>query len=815
MPRQTLSLNGFIGINNVKDSRDIADQELASSTNVMFDKQGALRTAGSFVTMTTTGLSGNTSYNGAGNGLFYIESDRALSASGSHVMPNYNNGSYIQYGKFYQAGGSEPAQVRFEGSSSFLAHFSVGDKIKISGSNIAGTNVIRTLTAKGTYGFPHMQSYLGVNGAWSGTGYSTTQITVTRVPRDGELIFLKPYSNSTTTASNRLIKIWNSFENAWANPGIQTTADNDEINGEFLPRYYYADLALRVSDTNLSNGSRIKWYGFIERNHFGGYPHLGWFVKNNTLSAPTGGFRSSNTPTTANAINWVITFNTYGESEWIEGVYDLAHTFIYDDIQESKLFEFTGSSSTAYMTVPAGSYVAFQAKCLAPFDERISGSRLYCRLTGSDDDWVFAAEVDFAKGIKSSFSSEYKAGFTGGGWERVSEVSASFRQNVDTFESINGFPSDLSAIALGKIGESWKLSCVANRRVFIANLKIQEGDDAKTYGDRIMYSEIGKYDTFPSYNFIDVVKGDAEVYTALVEYGDRLLAFKNNTLFILNVANPSPTSWFLEKTFRHKGVKHAEAVFRSEDGVIWVNEAGCWVYNGDKIQNLIENKLDPISNYSSSSEHGLSWRDFYTTGSIVGYSPRFKQILVLNNCGGSAAKVVYCYDIRTSSWSLLTDNQDFFSTSEYSNFILDGNGDLVIMTDGGTIRKYSPVSSGKGSNKIEFITKYHDFKVPNQMKKIYKVAVTYRSSVTQADILTARYINKNGGMQNSTFGSNLFNPLTLAVHANWGVAVFEPISALQCQSIQFRIKAPSAGTIEINEIMIYYRTKKTIVKSGV
>jgi len=812
MPRQSLILNQFLGVNNVRDSRDITDQELASSTNLMFDKQGALRTAGAFTTMPTTGLSGNTSYMGAGNGLFYIESDRALSAGGTHTVPDYSG----NFGQFYNAAGPIAPQLRYEQDSSFTANFTIGDKIKITGSSVSGTNVIRTVIAKGTYGFSHIQSYLGVSSPWGSTGSSSTEITIKRIPRDGELIWLKPKSNSTTTADNREIKIWNSYENAWALSGIRPTEQNDEIVGEFLPRYYYADLALRVADTNLSNGSRIIWYGFIERNHFGDNPHLGWFVKNNTLDAPTGGAKSVNFAGVAGVINWDILTPVNPDSDWIEGIYDLAHTYIYDDSQESKLFEFAGSSATTYFTVAAGEAVSFKAKCNALFDERHSGSRLYCRLKDSDDDWILAAEVHFSKGIKSSLSSEFKPGFTSSTVNLYNSATAiSLRHNLDTYESLNGFPSDLEAISLGKIGESWKVSCVANRRVFIANLKIQEGDDAKTYGDRIMYSEIGKYDTFPSYNFIDVVKGDAEVYVALVEYGDRLLAFKNNTLFVLNIANPSPTSWFLEKTFKHKGVKHAEAVFRTEDGVIWVNEAGCWVYNGEQILNLIDNKLDPIHSHSGSAEHGQSWVDFYTTGSIVGYSPKYKQIFILSNCGGSSAKTVYCFDIRTKSWSLLTDSSDFFSTPEYSNFILDGNGDLVIMTDGGAIKKYSPQAAGKQAGVIELITKYIDFNEPNNMKKIYKVAITYRSSVTQANILTCRYINKNGGMQNSDFSSNLFDSITLAVHSNWGVAVFKPTSALQCQSVQFKINAPSAGTIEINEIMIYYRLKKTIVKSGV
>lgn len=59
-----------------------------------------------------------------------------------------------------------------------------------------------------------------------------------------------------------------------------------------------------------------------------------------------------------------------------------------------------------------------------------------------------------------------------------------------------------------------------------------------------MFSESNKFDVFPDTNTIDVSKGDAEEYTALEYYADRLLAFKHKTLHIINIASPSPSGWF-------------------------------------------------------------------------------------------------------------------------------------------------------------------------------------------------------------------------------------------------------------------------------
>lgn len=819
MPRQTFVLNKFLGINNVKDSRDIADHELTKTANLMFDKQGAMRTAGQFTEYLTTNFSGDSSSNSAGNGLFYIESDRSLETPISEVIDDYHGGSACC--KFYSSGTASGLPSLRHGTVDVYNAFDVGDKIRIEGSDQQGTNGIRTILEKWSYGFTGIQKYdLGLSGIadWGGgTVDSGDDVTITKYHNTGDRIWVKPKSATSSTAANLQARIFSENEEDWADYSIQPIAEDEGVIGDFKPRYYFADLALRVSDSNYLNGSRVKWFGFIERNHFGNEPYLDWITKNNDLAPPAESQLSASYPATAQRIYWRIVNSTPGatdpESEWVDADYECAMSFIYDDIQESKLYDMADSGGTSVFNVPAGDIVTISAKCLSPFNARISGARLYCRGKGSDDDWSFLAELDLSKGIKTTLSGDFISGFSvGGANEYTSEASASLRQNLDTYQSINGFSPDLDTITLGSVGDSWGTSCVANRRVFIANLNIYDGqiNGPRRYGDRIMYSEIGKYDTFPSHNYIDVVKGDAEEYIALLEYGDRLMAFKHNTLFILNIANPSPTAWFLEKTFKYKGIKHPEAAFRTEDGVVWVNDAGCWIYNGEQIINLIDNKIDTVQSYTGSDEHQYSWKDFYTEDSIVGYSPKYKQILVLRNSAGTSINAVFLYDIKTQSWAYIRDASTFFGNVVYSNFILDGDGELAIMTTGGDIKYYDPVSVACNA---EFITKFIDLGSPNNIKKIYKVAITYKSEVTQAEPLTCRYIDKAGTMVNSAFSVDQFDPVTLAVKADWEIAVFTPVSSLTCQSIQFKMRFPSSGTIDINEIMVYYRTKKRVVKN--
>jgi len=733
MPKKTFTFNQFLGINNVKDSRDIADNELPKAANLMFDKQGAIRTAGQFEEYSTTNLSGDVSNNAPGGGLFYFEGDRTLEDPISYTtdtqIPVIGGPPGYTKAIFFEAS-NDRCVMNFSIPDPDAANFNVGDKIKITGSSVAGTNRIKTILYKVTFAYVdggpaiYYDSFI-LNGSWgtAGTNNSSTFITISKFNViSGEQVWIKPKEYDSSTYTDYDIMVWNSSDEDWASHSIINTTSDNNISGVFLPKYYYADLALRVSDANLENTGYIKWFGFIDRTHFGGEPYLGWFTKDNNLAAPTESRISSSYPATAELIYWDIDTSTPGgtdpESEWVDADYECAMSFIYDGVQESLLYDMADSAGTSVFNVPLGDVVTVEAKSLSPFNERISGARLYCRAEGSDDEWSFLAELDLSKGIKTSLSSNFKGGWTAGGAnEFTSELVTSLRQNLDTYQSINGFESDIDSVALGLIGENWKTACVSNRRVFVANVSAYNSQSESNihYCDRILYSEIGKYDTFPSHNYIDVVKGDAEEYVALLEYGDRLMAFKHNTLFILNIANPSPTAWFLEKTFKYKGIKHPEAAFRTEDGVVWVNEAGCWVYNGEQIINLIDNKIDTVQSYISSDEHQYSWKDFYTENSIVGYSPKYKQILVLRDCSGAGTNAVFLYDIKTQSWTYIRDATTLFGNVVYSNFILDGDGELAIMTTGGDIRYYDPESVACNT---EFTTKFIDLGFPNNKEDI-------------------------------------------------------------------------------------------------
>ena len=806
MPKQTYTLNDFSGgINNIKDSRDIADNQCAKIVNLMVDKQGAIRTAGSFTAYpdsgTTENLSGDSSDNQKGNGLFYFESDFGSLAT----TDTTTDSGATQFGTFYAPTANQFSQK----DSDVYAAFDVGDKVSISGSdNNDGIYTIigkidTSLASHGRYRFNFLEDMT--------SEITDSAITIKSHSQYGAKFWMKPRDSNGSTAANLEISKWDSESEDWSHADdiIPMTSDT-YVQGTFQPVYYAVDNAVRMSDSNFLNGSKIKWHGYIERGHPDQFYH-GWITKDNDLLAPTAGNdvnidSSASYPDTAGVgLHWLILTPADTSSTWIAETYETGMTFIYDENQESKITEM--ESGSVEFTVAAGDSVTIKAQMFTPYNARISGSRLYCRVSGSDEEWILLAEAHFTKGIKATLDGDYNSGWTvASANQYYSATVTSLAQNLDTYETINGRSSSVKSIALGKVGELWKCAVVCNRRAFLANVKTQdEGtttSDSKHYGDRILYSDVGKFDTFPSYNFIDVVKGDSEEYVALVEYGDRLLAFKQKTLFVINVASPDPTGWFLEKTFKHNGVRHKEAVFRSEDGVIWANSGGCWYYNGSNIVNLVENKLDTVNAANSNAEHGLSWKDFYDVDTIVGYSPKYKQVIVLQDCsGGTNPMNTLIYDFRTKSWVQNSDQSTFFDNVVYSNFVLDGDGELAVMTTGGVIRYYTPASSASTSGTL-LITKFLDFGDPYRLKKVYKVGLSYKSSAAQADPLEIRYIDASGDMQSF---ADIDGSVDFANKTEWNVAMFTAGTPVTCQALQLRLNPPDAGTIDINEIMIDYR----------
>jgi len=471
------------------------------------------------------------------------------------------------------------------------------------------------------------------------------------------------------------------------------------------------------------------------------------------------------------------------------------------------------------------------------YPDRVSGGRIYIRETETNNDWILFADIDITKGVRATLNGDYKpwvqdladgAGVqnfritsstntttANRGFHATTPASNYFilkhkAPSLDTYASINGFPQSTRQISFGDAGTGYKTATVCNRRAFVANVLYNDGalaseDEFDHFGDRIMFSEIGKYDTFPNTNFIDVTVGDGEDYVKLENYSDRLLAYKQRTLQILNIASPSPANWFLEDTVEFGGIANPYSICKGEAGVVWANLNGLFLYNGSQVINLLEGKI-------SANE----WATFCANKEMtLGYEPKEDQVIIIDRADSSLHG--YVYNLKTNAFSYgkhIAPNASGSFTPIITNFVNTSNGQLVVAYD-----VQSTDVGGAGNNKVHFTewdntpstfnhykltTPDFNFGNPSTLKKIYKIYIHYRSTenVTITAAMIFYQINQNNSWVAFNSGSM---PRSESTGAGYDIAVITPSSPFTCQSVALKIEPTVTTGLYINDIQIEYR----------
>ena len=168
----------------------------------------------------------------------------------------------------------------------------------------------------------------------------------------------------------------------------------------------------------------------------------------------------------------------------------------------------------------------------------------------------------------------------------------------------------------------YKHAVLVNRALYVGNVQVfkRSNGSIKVEGDSMYKSAINQFDSFADYSKIEAAVSDGEDITALAEFADKILQFKQNTLYIINVGGSVE---LLEGTHRHKGVSSPAAVCKTDYGVAWANEHGCYLYDGKNIINLLEKQgLQKIKE--------SEWQSFVVIP-MVGYFPRKRQLIVVDD----------------------------------------------------------------------------------------------------------------------------------------------------------------------------------------
>ena len=501
------------------------------------------------------------------------------------------------------------------------------------------------------------------------------------------------------------------------------------------------------------------------------------------------------------------------------GIYEFYHSYLYDEEkQESLPFKFTdtGSGNVNKLNITGDSVLLNFDSYINPYNsagspvytlsKRIVGSRLYYKLE-ENDNFYLIGELDFIdKGFKWFPEGDTLAysmtNVTGDGTptgetfyktcaivKGITPLSANF---IDTFKTVNGYSGSVKSIEA-----KFKTAVVQGRRTYIGNVR----QDGKNYPDRIIKSQINKFDVFPDkIGAIDVVVNDGESIVKLETFADRILQYKEKTLYIINVAENVD---FLEETVEGKGVAFDYHVVKTDFGIAWFNKLGAYLYTGKEVINLLEKQGRRLLSESyweafvTDAEDGTA-DDLDMSSAHIGHIPQSKQILIRNENTD-----VLVYDFVIQAWTRSEDTAYEMFSAGVTNFANNANRELFYLTNSDAdvmTWNTSPPSTGI----IKYVTKDIDFGQPSVRKKVYKVYVSYTSG--SGGVPTFKY-----GVNGDTTPTN--TPTSVTAFANsqpeWTQAEYKFGSdANNCYSIQLLFGESSVGGgFKINDITIVYRMK--------
>lgn len=545
----------------------------------------------------------------------------------------------------------------------------------------------------------------------------------------------------------------------------------DAGSGTAYARYYFANGALRVYDKERSSTFHTRWIGHIKRDLFGetsGTQSLNlWHSTTTKLMKPTtatysetagseepGGYMFSGDGTSHQVVNTVTTadkfkidfrWNDHVTGTWIASTdYRFYLSYIYDGFQESPLSEPTGmaiATGVKNQSLFMGVHIDYYSGSAYNFNPRITGGRVYY----SDPDEGHGTkyhllDIDFVKGCKkfdentwtnwseetSDSVYECPAGIiatsTSDAFAAVANIfTFSDMPKSITYEMLNGYAPEEVTDA------KFKCHTIFNNRAYIGNI-IQDGI---TYNDRIIRSPINfegnpQYDTFPATHKMDIAANDGDSIVALEGFGDRLLIFKEKSVYVINVAQDGAE--FVENRFEGIGIKHYTQVTQTEFGIAWVNGQGCYLYSEGMPINLSEKiSMQPNAHAPNMAWSGVSENKIPS----IGYMVKEKKLLIVLGLVKNYSNDSWIYDFKTKSWTLAGGAFASYFNAR-SNFATSSDGKIYFSEQrSGKVDSYywddSPKDSSSGTGEVRMITPDIDFGHPGIRKKIYKVYLNFRS----------------------------------------------------------------------------------------
>lgn len=491
---------------------------------------------------------------------------------------------------------------------------------------------------------------------------------------------------------------------------------------------------------------------------------------------------------------------------WEEGDYEFTYTLL--DYQKNESLPHVFSTGLSNATIGHGKYfsdVGLQINTSEAFRKKEKGFRIYTRKKSTNDKFILFLDADYERGVRRNLFEEFTAwtnsgnyGDSGAAYSKVESLKIKV-PSLETFESINGYSQEEKSISFGTDG-GYKCAAICSSRAWVANVRKND----ELFNDRIYYTLPNRYTTFPDTFYLDIGINDGDSFTAIHGLGNRILAFKQKKLYVINVSSSSEAGWFLEGEYEGMGCISQEAVTKTPFGVCWVNNSGVFVFNGQSAPTELTAKLDD-----------KIWYDGQVLSSAqlqpaIGYNNKYKQLLVFQDASYTTngnidtENKIWVFDFATQSWGTTDILFNIFSeggasVAQISNFLESYDG--VYYFEGLTNHKknLAVVTGDYGTNPIDVRTKDIDFEKPGLLKKIFNVIITARDAAANTTLTLSYALD----------GSTSYTDLTgqAVNNAQYDIKTFTV--GQTCQSIAFKIT--SSAKIEINDVTVEYRIRRTRV----
>lgn len=782
MSKKSLVIDDFSGgLTNDPSKTDLLDNEAVTANNLDLSKDGAITIIGNFANVTATSWSSKVDAIATispGYGLYVFSSD--YDPSGSVGFTDYilfagkSTANHKRIQIFSTTGGVMDFQDTTENyvtiassdtSAFYPTFYYIDNSLRVFDGNHASTKSVSKLVTL-------------VNSThFSGTTHATSYA--------GWYIVSLPLASPTSGVVSRCI----TGTNVDGTPGSthlnsSGTAGDQEWTSGLVGHSIFDD-----SDSKLVLITAFNSATEIE-----------------TQTISTTVWATYNIFPIANANNANVDITVYGSTvtffgdagSFVTGRYKFGISHIFSDGQESPVKELEGHIDagvpTSDGTAPYTMTVTFLLH--GSYSPWISGLRLYGKNDYDDDGtWYYLATCDLERGVYvdlvspsyTTFNLRTPASATTG---TINSILLYAGVNIkglgaDTYNSITGRLQSTGVTVSGKS------VVIANRTAYLGNVKI----NGIVSGDAILKSLPNKFDTFDTQSRIDVAIGDGDEIVAIEEYADRILQFKNRNLYIVNIAQDIE---FLEAQHDYMGVAKPNHVTRTDLGIAWVNNRGCFLYNGNAIVDLLKG----LNDQSRRKIDTVYWNSFLGNNPSIGYSPIDRKLLVLAESSGTSLRDLMIFDMEEGAWTrAISKLGSTILSIPYSNFIVDENN-LCYIFDGNLFNlKYWNSSSTVGATTITWESKEFNFDSPGIDQSLYKIYVTHKNSNNRVQV----YYRTNGtsDLYSTTTG-------TLPNSTSFITSAMTPASTTASRNIKtFSIVFKSSGDVpynfEIDNVEVIYR----------